>query len=91
MILAACSSSPSSGETSSDRRTDPDAQVHRIELKYMTAGDLAAVLENRFRRELWVRVENRRNAVLISGSADVVTQAMDIAAALDAPPAEPAE
>lgn len=57
----------------------------------MTAGDLAAVLEHSFRRGLWVRVENRLNAVLVSGDADTVQAALEIAAKLDVAPDAPVE
>jgi hypothetical protein len=60
-FLGACGSSPSAdGETGGGRRGAADAEhVARIQVQYMTAGDLAAVLEHSFRRGLWVRVENR--------------------------------
>ena len=86
-LLGACASSTAADEDpAGGRRAAESGQVQRIELQYMTAGDLAAVLENRFRRELWVRVENRRNAVLVSGTESAVATAMEIAAALDVAP-----
>ncbi len=92
-VLGACSSSPSDEGASASRRdgTQAGAEVARIEMQYMTAGDLAAVLEHSFRRGLWVRVENRLNAVLVSGDADTVQAALEIAAKLDVPPTEPGE
>lgn len=92
-LVAACSQTPSEEGSSPagaerERSSAPeDAEVvRRIQLQYMTAGDLDAVLEHMFRRGLWVRVENRFNAVLVAGDADLVAEAEAVARRLDVPP-----
>lgn len=92
-LAVGCSQTPSAegpgqSATNRERAAAPEdaAVVRRIQLHHMSAGDFDAVLEHRFRRGLWVRVENRYNAVLVAGDADLVAEAEQLAAVLDVPP-----